>query len=99
VSRVIFTTDSGPPSARTTRRETWGRGAIWDTAITIVPERKGALQEWQRVASSGFSASQRGQKVMARLSPHIKAGARLLALRALLDADPSNVLNLGLHTE
>jgi hypothetical protein len=50
----------------------------------MVPERMGAPQLRQMEASSGFSVSQRGQKVVAmwRLPPHIKAWAGLLALRA-----------------
>lgn len=67
VSRCMRTTDSGPPSARTTRMETCGREATLATAITIVPERSGEPQARQTEASRGFSVSQRGQYSIASM--------------------------------
>src|SRR6185295_1108566 len=87
------TTDSGPPSARTTRMNTLGLGTLPPTLITMVPEVIGLPQLEQTWAVSGFSVSQRGQKAMdpdAILSrgPAGALGCGLLSLRGAVSLVP-----------
>src|SRR5262249_54191761 len=87
------TTDSGPPSARTTRMNTLGLGTLLPTLITTVPELSGLPQCEQTWAVSGFSVSQRGQKAMASRGVSSRGTARalgcsLLSLRGALPFVP-----------